>query len=124
MSRNDDNIPTKDWTEIDISQISEADYPINCENCGYCLTGLGYSDNCPECNTTFSRRHRLWNQHGPDAFFGVEDYTDPDYFKFPDVDPNRYPRGTFGKALLWAIISVAVALALITLHFLYVHYRY
>ncbi|UCC30487.1 MAG: hypothetical protein JSU86_20100 [Phycisphaerales bacterium] len=57
-----------DWTEVDISHISEADFPIRCDRCDHELQGPGESGRCSECGLPFSRRHRLWQTYGPEAF--------------------------------------------------------
>ncbi len=57
-----------DWTEADISGISEADFPVRCDRCDYLLNGLGEQGRCPECAHQFRRRERLWLMHGPEAF--------------------------------------------------------
>lgn len=57
-----------DWTEADISHISEADFPIRCDRCGHELQGPGESGRCSKCGLPFSRRHRLWQTYGPEAF--------------------------------------------------------
>jgi len=57
-----------DWTEVDISHIPEADFPIRCERCDHDLKGLGESGYCSECGLPFSRRPRLWQTYGPEAF--------------------------------------------------------
>lgn len=57
-----------DWMEVDISHIPEADFPIWCERCDHDLKGLGESGHCSECGQPFSRRRRLWQTYGPEAF--------------------------------------------------------
>ena len=69
-----------DWTEYDITRISEEDFPIRCARCGYVLSGLGDSGRCPQCATLFHRRKRLWEIYGPEAFANppISDVQQPD----------------------------------------------
>jgi len=57
-----------DWTEFDISKISEADFPVRCDRCDHLLIGPAESGRCPKCGLVFVRRQRLWKTYGPDAF--------------------------------------------------------
>jgi predicted Zn-ribbon and HTH transcriptional regulator len=57
-----------DWTPPDTSGISEVDFPIVCDACGYSLKGLADEGRCPECGTAFDRRERLFGVYGPEAF--------------------------------------------------------
>ncbi len=57
-----------DWSEADVSGVSEDDFPISCNECEYPLTGLGDTGRCPECGAAFDRRRRLWEFYGPEAF--------------------------------------------------------
>ncbi len=50
------------------SHISETDFPVQCNRCGHGLVGLGESGACPRCGLGYSRRERLWQAHGPEAF--------------------------------------------------------
>ncbi len=59
---------TPDWTSPDTSGISEVEFPIDCEACGYELTGLGDVGCCPRCGAAFHRAQRLLDLHGPEAF--------------------------------------------------------
>ena len=64
MKRNKPKSKQLDWTRVALSDVSEMEYPIKCIKCSYILTGLGNVGCCPECNTKFNRRHRLWVQYG------------------------------------------------------------
>lgn len=57
-----------DWTEQDISQVSESEFPVSCDRCEHALTGLGDRGVCPQCGHPFSRRKRLWQTYGPEVF--------------------------------------------------------
>ncbi|UCC30007.1 MAG: hypothetical protein JSU86_17630 [Phycisphaerales bacterium] len=59
---------TPDWTPPDTSGISEVDFPIDCDACGYKLTGLGNEEECPGCGAEFRRTQRLLELYGPEAF--------------------------------------------------------
>jgi len=85
-----------DWTEFDISKISEADFPICCDRCNHPLTGLGESGRCPKCGLAFVRRQRLWKTYGPDAFATPPIRADED-----DVSPADR---TFVYGLLLALV--------------------
>ena len=95
-----------DWTEFDISKISEADFPVQCDDCGYCLTGLGESRRCPECGLKFTRRKRLWETYGPDAFATPPIRADED-----DVSPADH---TFVYGLLCAL-ALTLSLPIVVL---------
>lgn len=43
-------------------------YPVHCASCRYLLVGLGDDGRCPECGEPFSRRARLMDEYGPEAF--------------------------------------------------------
>ena len=55
-----------DWTECDLSPISETSFPVRCDRCAHHL--LGDTGSCPNCGEPFSRRRRLWETYGPEAF--------------------------------------------------------
>lgn len=57
-----------DWSTIDTTRLSEEDFPIRCDGCERDLTGLGEAGRCPDCDLAFSRRLRLWQTYGPEAF--------------------------------------------------------
>jgi hypothetical protein len=64
----DDDVAMCDWTTCDISQISEERFPVRCDECGCALTRLGDEGTCPKCGQPFTRRERLWQTYGPEAF--------------------------------------------------------
>ena len=80
-----------DWTEDDISRISEQDFPIRCDRCTYLLTGLGDTGRCPQCAWPFVRRKRLWETYGPEAFAE------------PPIADIEQPDASFVFALLTAV---------------------
>ena len=57
-----------DWTDCDISRISDAEFPVCCDECGHVLAGSDDRGECPACSAVFSRRELLWRTHGPEAF--------------------------------------------------------
>lgn len=85
-----------DWTEQDISQIPESDFPIRCHRCDYELTGLGDLGRCPQCVTSFDRRERLWRTYGPEAFAN------------PPMAEIEQPDANFMYGFLMAVILMLV----------------
>ena len=83
-----------DWTECDLSPISEASFPVHCDQCAHHLTGLGDTGSCPKCGEPFSRRRRLWETYGPEAF------------ALPDTDASDPASDRFIRVLLTVLIAV------------------
>lgn len=81
-----------DWTEYDISQIPDGDFPVRCDRCDYELTGLGEAGRCPQCAAPFNRRKRLWETYGPEAFAK------------PPISDVRQPDADFMYGFLTAVI--------------------
>ena len=90
-----------DWTEYDLSRISEEEFPIRCERCGRALAGLGDVGRCPQCATAFHRRERLWKTYGPEAFAE------------PPISDLQQPDANFIYGLLTAVVAVLLLPAIL-----------
>ncbi len=92
-----------DWTEADVSRISETEFPVRCGRCDCALFGLGERGRCPECGQGFSRRERLWETHGPEAFAD------------PEFDDEQGEADDANAAFVFAVFSVLLFTALFPL---------
>ena len=52
----------------DLSHVDPERFPILCQYCGEVLRELQEKGRCPRCDRFYTRRNRLWEIYGPEAF--------------------------------------------------------